>query len=141
MRRNRDRSRAARCGRTLTAVLTIMLCGCAASAPAVSPASDAGRIAPALSAAAQRLAAGAPASDYAQGPVHADARGRLQVYVYVDAVTPEHTQALRDAGLEDAEASVPMGVVQGWVPSGRLDAIAALSFVTRIAPPRYAHPR
>jgi hypothetical protein len=130
-----------RCGRGFAALLTIMLYGCAGAAPAIPPAGSAGRIAPALIIAAQRLAAGAPLSDYAQGPVRADAHGRLQVYVSVDAVTPEHTQALHDAGLEDEEASAAMGVVQGWVAPGRLQAIAALPFVTRIAPPRYARVR
>ena len=141
MRRTPDRARAARHGGVSVALLTILLCGCAGTAPAMAPAGRSDRIAPVLAVAAQRLAAGAPASDYAQGPVHADARGRLQVYVYVAAVTPEHTQALRDAGLKDAEPSAALGVVQGWVPPGRLNAIAALPFVTRIAPPRYARTR
>ena len=141
MRRIRDRIGAIRCARPLAPLLAILLCGCAGTTPAIPPAGSAGRIAPALAVAAQRLAAGASASDYAQGPVHADARGRLQVYVYVDAVTPEHTQALREAGLEDAEASAAMGLVQGWVPPDRLQDLAALPFVTRIAPPRYARVR
>lgn len=130
-----------RCGRGFAALLTIMLCGCAGAAPATAPAGSVGRIAPALAIAAQRLAAGAPVSDFAQGPVRADAHGRLQVYVSVDAVTPEHTQALHDAGLQDEEASTAMGVVQGWVAPGRLEAIAALPFVTRIAAPRYGRAR
>ncbi|MDE1958238.1 MAG: hypothetical protein KGI40_04035 [Xanthomonadaceae bacterium] len=133
--------RTVRCGRGCAALLTILLCGCAGAAPAIPPAGSAGRIAPALALAAQRLAAGAPLSDYAQGPVRADAHGRLQVYVSVDAVTPEHTQALRAAGLADAEPSAALGVVQGWLPPDRLGAIAALPFVTRIAPPRYARAR
>lgn len=132
---------AVRCGRGFAALLTIMLCGCAGAAPAIPPAGSAGRIAPALVIAAQRLAAGAPLSDYAQGPVRADAHGRLQVYVSVDAVTPEHTQALRNAGLAGAEPSAAMGLVQGWVSPGRLQDLAALPFVTRIAPPRYARVR
>ena len=131
----------ARCGRGFATLLTIMLCGCVGAAPATAPAGSAGRIAPALAAAAQRLAAGAPVSDFAQGPVRADAHGRLQIYVSVAAVTPEHTQALHDAGLEDVEPSAAMGVVQGWVAPGRLQAIAALPFVTRVAPPRYARTR
>ena len=141
MRRIQDRIRAARRVRPLTALLAIMLFGCVGTAPAISPAGSAGRIAPALAVAAQRLAAGAPVSDFAQGPVHADARGRLQVYVSVDAVTAEHTQALRNAGLADAEPSAAMGVVQGWLSPARLQAIAALPFVTRITPPRYARTR
>ena len=141
MRRTQNRIRAARCVRPLTALLAIMLFGCVGAAPATAPAGSAGRIAPALAIAAQRLAAGAPVSDFAQGPVRADAHGRLQIYVSVDAVTPEHTQALHDAGLEDEEASAAMGVVQGWVAPGRLQAIAALPFVTRVAPPRYARAR
>ncbi len=141
MIRARDRIGAIRHARPLTALLAILLIGCAGSAPAIPPAGSAGRIAPALAVAAQRLAAGAPASDYAQGLVRADTRGRLQVYVSVDAVTPEHTQALREAGLEDAQASAALGLVQGWVAPGRLQDLAALPFVTRIAPPRYARVR
>ncbi len=141
MRQTRNRIGANRRARPLVALLAILLCGCVGTAPAIPPAGSAGRIAPALAVAAQRLAAGAPASDYARGPVRADAQGRLQVYVSVDAVTPEHTQALREAGLEDAEPSAAMGLVQGWVSPGRLQDLAALPFVTRIAPPRYARVR
>ena len=141
MRQTRNRIGAARRARPLTALLAIMLFGCVGTAPAVSPAGSAGRIAPVLTLAAQRLAAGAPARDYTRGPVRADAHGRLQVYVSVDALTAQHVQALRDAGLEDAESSAALGLVQGWVAPGRLEAIAALPFVTGIAPPRYARVR
>ena len=138
MKPTRNRTRAARCAHPLATLLAIMLCGCVASAPAIAPAGRAGRIAPALVAAAQRLAAGAPVSDYAQGPVRADAQRRLQVYVAVDAVTAQHVQALRNAGLADAEPSAALGLVQGWVAPDRLQDLAALPFVKRIAPPRYA---
>lgn len=131
---------AARHVRALTAVAAILLSGCM-SPPAIPPPHSAARIAPALSAAAQRLAAGAPVGEYARGPVRVDARGRLQVYVSVDAVTAEHVQALRDAGLSGARPSVALAIVQGWVPPDRLRDIAALPFVTRIAPPRYARIR
>ncbi len=141
MRQTRNRIGAARCVRPLTALLAIMLFGCVGTAPAIPPAGRTGRIAPALAVAAQRLAAGAPVSDYAQGPVRADAHGRLQVYVSVDAVTAQHVQALREAGLEDAEPSAALGLVQGWVSPERLPDLAALPFVTRIAPPRYARVR
>ncbi len=131
---------AARHVRALTAVAAIMLSGCA-STPAMVPPRSAARIAPALVAAARRLAAGAPASEYARGPVRVDERGRLQVYVSVDAVTADHVLALRDAGLSGARPSAALAIVQGWVPPDRLPEIAALPFVTRIAPPRYARVR
>ena len=141
MKHTRNRTGAVRCAHPLTALLAILLCGCVGSAPAIAPAGRADRIAPALVVAAQRLAAGAPPSDYARGPVRADAHGRLQVYVAVDAVTAQQVQALREAGLEDAEPSAALGLVQGWVAPDRLQDLAALRFVTRIAPPRYARVR
>ncbi len=141
MKHIRDRIGATRWVRPLSALLAILLFGCVGTAPAIAPAGRAGRIAPALVVAAQRLAAGAPASDDAPGPGRADTPGRLQVYVSVDAVTARHVQALRDAGLADAEPSAALGLVQGWVPPDRLQDLAALPFVTRVAPPRYAHVR
>ena len=126
--------------RALTTLAAMLLSGCI-NMPATSPPASTARIAPALSAAARRLAAGAPASEYAQGPVRVDAHGRLQVYVSVNAVTAEHVQTLRAAGLSGARPSAALALVQGWVPPERLRDLAALPFVTRIAPPRYARTR
>jgi hypothetical protein len=94
-------------------------------------------VAPALRDAAAALLAGAAPADYAHGSVRADAHGDLQVYVHA-AVTPALVAALQQAGLRGASAVPELGVVQGWVSPGDLDALARVAGVDAITPPRYA---
>ena len=72
-------------------------------------------------------------------PQHArsDAKGRLEIYVYVTEVSETTVQVLAAAGLKRPTAS-PMGLVQGWIAPGDLGALTSLPVVVRITLPRYA---
>ncbi|MGH8320929.1 MAG: hypothetical protein ACRESX_09795 [Gammaproteobacteria bacterium] len=116
--------------------------GCAGTEHADSPASVATstKITPVLASAARQLQSndGRVPLD---GLVRSDSQGRIQVYVYVDTDPAEVMSALSARGLQDALASPVMHIVQGWVKPQDLSNLAALPFVTRITPPRYAQPR
>jgi len=66
--------------------------------------------------------------------------GDMHCYVYVDAdgITDANIQRLTEAGLRPELAAKEMNVVQGWLPTERLEQVAALPFVRRITPPDYA---
>lgn len=98
------------------------------------------KIAPALTAVAAKLEAGAPPSDYAQGMVRANAQGRLQVYVHLSEITADELGTLKSHGLVNIVPSPALHVVQGWVKPKDLAALAGLPFVIRITPPSYGHP-
>lgn len=102
---------------------------------------EAGKIAPVLAAAAKRLAAGTPASAFAQGPVRADSEGRLQVYVYVSDLSSAAQAELAANGLKAGRAVAALHLVEGWVRPEHLPELAALPFVRRIAPPQYGRTR
>lgn len=98
------------------------------------------KIAPILASAARQLQAKTAATPF-NGLVRSDAEGRLEIYVFVDSVSPAVVTALRARGLENSLASPSMRIVQGWAKPQSLDSLAALPFVIRITPPHYAHPR
>ncbi|MGB9429738.1 MAG: hypothetical protein WCC11_07680 [Gammaproteobacteria bacterium] len=75
------------------------------------------------------------------GLVRSDSQGRIQVYVYVSSTSADVVTALAAHGLRNVVVSPEMQIVQGWVRPRDMDKLAALSFVTRITPPRYARPR
>ncbi len=67
----------------------------------------------------------------------ADARGTIQVYVILTAFRPEYVAQLEALGLS-VEITLPgFRLVQGWLPAGSVDAVAALDFVLQIKPPGY----
>ena len=132
------------CHGLAVASLTLMMpwiaaCSGTSQTLAVRDSMVSSKIAQTLLNAAQQLRCGV--SLPANGPVRSDAQGRLQVYVHVSSTTPEAVAALASHGLQDAAVSPEMNIVQGWVSPANLVNLAALSFVTRITPPRYAHPR
>ena len=107
------------------------LVGCAASA--ADPASQAKISAP-VAEAAQELEKGETLSPAAR----ADAQGRLQVYVYVTDSSSTTLAQLTQAGLVGTTSSPDMGLVQGWIATHDLAALARLSCVKSITLPRYA---
>ncbi len=115
--------------------------GCAgAPRPGDAPAAAA-KVSPSLTAAGARLESGVNPASFARGAVRADSAGRLQVYVYVDQLTPAVLAGLAAHGLVQAVPSPELHLVQGWVNPHNLLALADLPFVIRITPPRYALPR
>jgi hypothetical protein len=96
------------------------------------------KIAPALTAAATAVAAGKPLDAHL---ARSDAAGRIQVYVYVSRLASDALESLTARGLRDAVADPSLGVVQGWISPQDLNALAGLTFVTRITLPQYAVPR
>lgn len=106
-----------------------------------SAAAVAAKIAPSLTSAAAQLESGMNPSTFAHGAVRADAEGRLQVYVYVNQLTPDVLTELVTNGLEEAASSPALRLAQGWVDPRNLYGLAILSFVIRITPPQYARVR
>src|SRR5262249_47938536 len=71
--------------------------------------------------------------------VRVDDAGQVQVYLLLDEYRPEHVAALEGLGLR-VEITLPdFRLVQGWLPSDAVDAVAALDFVRQIKPPGYRH--
>ena len=68
-----------------------------------------------------------------------DADGRLDIYVYVTDTSADSLAALTAVGLRNTVSSPSMGIIQGWIAPGDVSALAALSVVTRITLPQYAH--
>lgn len=73
--------------------------------------------------------------------VRVDNSGRMQVYVYLDSVTPGHLQSLVSAGMLVEASNSEMRVVQGWVPANLLNALGGIASVQKITAPDYAQPR
>ena len=96
------------------------------------------KIAPAVTAAAEKLEAGTPLDSR---QARSDGDGRLEVYVYVTSSVPENMDALAARGLKGGTVNAAMGLAQGWAYPHDLDALAALPYVTRITLPQYAVPR
>ncbi len=134
--------------RLAMSVASVMLIACTHT---VTPSTDsaissantapASKISPLLQSVAQQLLHGTPAADFHGGLVHVDDQGRLQVYVYVNTISPEIVSTLTAKGLTTAMPSPALHLVQGWTKPQDLKVIAALPFVTRITPPKYAQPR
>ena len=123
------------------ALATLWLAACGAT-PAVMTTKDTGaatKISPVLMQAVQQLRGGGSLS--ASGPVRSDAQGHIQVYVHVSDSSAAAVAALAGHGLQDTVVSPGMHIVQGWVNPSDLVKLAALPFVTYIAPPTYAKPR
>ncbi len=122
---------------------TFFISGCAGAArPDDAPSSAAAaKISPSLTAVAAQLESGMNPGNFARGAVRADSKGRLQVYVYVDQLTPAVLARLAAHGLVKVVPSPALHLVQGWVNPHDLDRLTGLPFVIRITPPRYALPR
>ncbi len=120
----------------------LLAAGCAGNVHAGDTASIATsiKISPLLAVAARELQSGAGANPL-NGLVRSDARGRIQVYVYVDDTSAGAVSTLGANGLQNMLVNPAMHIAQGWVKPQNLDKLAALSFVTRITPPHYARPR
>lgn len=123
------------------ALAAMLATGCANTKPAAATVDSAAaaKIAPILQSAAQQLQNGTALP--AHGPVRSDAQGRIQIYVYVSNTSPDTVAVLVSNGLQETLVSPELKVVQGWANPQDLTRLAALPFVTRIAPPQYARPR
>ncbi|MGA9851782.1 MAG: hypothetical protein WBR15_02495 [Gammaproteobacteria bacterium] len=98
------------------------------------------KIAPTLAAAARQLYASTAAAPLT-GLVRSDSKGRIQVYVYVTNTSLNVISELGAHKLQDVVISPTMQIAEGWVKPQDLDSLAALPFVIRITPPRYARQR
>jgi uncharacterized membrane protein YgcG len=77
---------------------------------------------------------------HANSPLEArwNSQGQIQISIYYDrmSVTPD-INALSNMGATDVHVTPLMGVVQAWVPSTQLSAIAGMSWVRRLVVPQY----
>lgn len=121
---------------------TVLVNGCSRSLtePQAPEPSVTAKIAPSLATAADKLQSGAIQPPLT-GLVRSDAAGNIQVYVHVTDTSDVHLAELGKRGLQNMLASPALSIVQGWVKPQNLTELAALPFVTRITPPRYAIPR
>lgn len=128
---------------TCTGIIIAALCMGCSSHEAVTPPSTSAttaKISPSLVNAVQQLENGRIRPPLT-GPVRSDAQGNIQVYVHVTDTSAEHLTVLGRHGLQNMLASPALRIVQGWVQPQKLASLAALPFVVRITPPRYAIPR
>ena len=70
--------------------------------------------------------------------VKTDGTGDVQTYIFLDTVSDNKLQLLREQGARIEIARDQDDVVQAWLPAARLEQIAAFDFVTSIRPPDYA---
>jgi len=75
---------------------------------------------------------------YSSELLRVDPRGRVQVYVSLADTKPETLDALRRHDLQIEIVNEDFGIVQGWVPVGRLEDLAAEPAVVVVRPPSYA---
>jgi len=79
--------------------------------------------------------------DLSSAAVRVNDAGEIQVYVILTEFRPAHLSQLEALGLR-VEITLPeFRLVQGWLPAGAVDAVAALDFVRQVKPPGYAAPK
>ena len=74
-------------------------------------------------------------SDGSDDPVRFDSSGNVQVYIHLDNTGDGTLQQLRDLGADIEITNSDANIVQAWVPTTALDAIAALDAVDEITAP------
>ena len=73
--------------------------------------------------------------------VRVNAAGEIHVYVILTEFRPEHVVRLEALGMR-VELTLPAFLlVQGWIPGGAIETVAALAFVREVKPPDYPIPR
>ena len=80
-------------------------------------------------------------SDTSDDPVRFDSSGNVQVYIHLDNTDDDTLQQLRDLGADIEITNSDANIVQAWVPTTALDAIAALDAVDEITAPDYGQTR
>jgi hypothetical protein len=88
--------------------------------------------------AAPRFKAERPRRDAGE-PVQ-DANGRVEVYVHLLPGVVASTVPVGALGMETEILSEPLGIVQGWIPIARLEALSGLPGVAKVSVPRYGKP-
>ncbi len=78
-----------------------------------------------------------PRFDTPDDPVRFDSFGNVQVYIYLKNTNDDTLQQLRDLGADIELVNSKWNVVQTWLPTTALEAIAALDAVKEITPPDY----
>lgn len=79
----------------------------------------------------------APGHERAAVPLPHVEKGRVEVQVWLDSLPPDGLQKLRSLGFELAATLRPGKLLLGTVAVERLEALAALSWVRRVEPPRF----
>ncbi len=67
--------------------------------------------------------------------------GAIQTYIHVERFGSSDNDSLRALGVHIEHYNPKTNIVQAWIPADRLESVSNLSFVTRLTPPQYAHPR
>ena len=76
-----------------------------------------------------------------EGLLKVDADGSVQTYVHITEAGLDQVSELEKRGVRVELVKRDLHIVQGWIPLGRVEAVAELAFVGRIQPPVYAHVR
>ncbi len=70
------------------------------------------------------------------GPsIRLDAEGRMEIFIYVDAVTPERLETLRGRGAVIGLYDPKSGLISARVPPDRVAELAGYPFVRRLDMP------
>jgi hypothetical protein len=102
------------------------------------------KLSPALAAMARQVRAATDASAaqaLSNQRVHVNAKGQIQVYVYVRQVDADTEARLSQAGADIERGVATMKVYQAWATPEALERISKLPDVVRITPPAYGFPK
>lgn len=103
-----------------------------------------GKLSPALAALARQVQSATDASAaqaLSNQRIHVNAKGQIQVYVYVKQVDAATEARLGQAGADVERGVASMKVYQAWATPEALERISKLSDVVRITPPAYGFPK
>lgn len=70
-----------------------------------------------------------------------DPEGRIQLYLDVDAISPELLSELQTLGVTIELTNPTLRIIQAWVPFDKIEKLADVQSVVRIRPPDYEFPR
>jgi hypothetical protein len=80
------------------------------------------------------------AQRFSSDTLKVDNAGRVQIYVSVTDTSAQALDTLRRHGLDIEVVNDGFGIVQGWIPTANLEALAAEPVVVKVRPPSYATP-
>lgn len=132
--------------RTIAAATTAVQAASAATVASAAPAAAASpsKLTPELAALAKKVQAapdGSAAKALSNRRIHVNARGQIQVYVYVDRVDDAMQSRLSQAGARVELGEASMKIYQVWASPEALARISQIPGVVRITPPAYGFPK
>lgn len=69
--------------------------------------------------------------------VKVDYSGSIQAYIHAQNANQENISKLESIGIKVEIVNTKYNIIQGWIPSDKVEDVASLNFVKRITPPSY----